>query len=60
MMSMFQYLCDVKNYSEWESEETVLRWDNGFSVPDKVHKDIEEYYDYRFSLINPKFKNGAR
>lgn len=52
MLSMFQYLIDVKNYSEYESEETVLRWEAGFDIPLKVHDDIKDYYIYRFSLIN--------
>ena len=60
MMSMFQYLCEFKNYSENESEETVLRWEIGLEIPDKVHSDIEDYYKFRFSLINPLYTNGAR
>lgn len=47
MMSMFQYLCDVKNYSENESEETCLMWEVGFEIPKKIRSDIDEYYKYR-------------
>lgn len=60
MMSMFQYLCDVKQYSENDNEETVLSWKYGFEIPTKIRTDIEDYYKYRFSFINPNNKNGAR
>lgn len=36
MMSMFQYLCDVKKYSEDESDETVIRWENGFDIEEQT------------------------
>lgn len=42
-MSLYQYLLEVKKYSEHEAEETVLRYEAGMEVPDSVLADIREY-----------------
>lgn len=43
MISLYAWLIQVKNYSESESEETVLRYSAGMPLPDDVKKDIKEY-----------------
>lgn len=42
-MSLYEYLVGLKNYSENDAEETVLRYEAGMSIPEKVLKDIREY-----------------
>lgn len=43
-MSLYQYLLEVKEYSENDAEETVLRLDAGMEVPEDVLKDVKEFY----------------
>lgn len=45
MRSLYQWLIEEKNYEEWVAEETVLRFENGFAIPEEVKKDINEYWN---------------
>ena len=42
-MSLYQWLLERKGYTEEEAEETILRYDGGLEIPEKVKKDIKEY-----------------
>ena len=44
MISLYQYLLEKKNYTEAEAEETVIRYDVGMDIPDKVLQDINDYW----------------
>ncbi len=44
MVSLYQWLLERKGYTEAEVEETVLRCDGGFDIPEEVKKDIKEYW----------------
>ena len=43
MISLYQYLLEKKNYTEGEAEETILRYDVGLDIPEKVKQDIDDY-----------------
>jgi hypothetical protein len=51
MISLYQYLIENKKYSEFESLETVLRYENGFNIPDKIKADIKDYWSEQ-KIIN--------
>lgn len=59
MLNLYEFLTQNKDYTEDEAEETVLRWDCCMDLPEKIHKDIDDYYKYRWSVLFPKAIKGA-
>lgn len=51
-MSLFSFLVFEKNYSELEAEETCLRYEGGFDIPEDVRKDIKEYNEKARNKVN--------
>lgn len=48
MISLYQYLLENKNYTEAEADETIIRYDVGMDIPDKVKQDIDDYWHDEF------------
>ena len=42
--NLYDFLVFVKNYSEFEAEETCLRFENGMFIPKDIKLDIKDFY----------------
>lgn len=53
MISLYQWLIENKEYSEFEAEETLIRYHNSMEIPIEVKNDIKEYtYEYLQKFCN--------
>lgn len=43
LVPLYSWLIDVKGYSEFDAEMTVLCYEGGFDLPIDVRKDVREY-----------------
>lgn len=51
-MTLFSFLVFEKNYSGLDAEETCLRYEGGFDIPEDVRKDIKEYNEKARNKVN--------
>ena len=45
MISLYDYLLSI-GYSCYDAEETCIRFDYGFPLPEKIREDVKKWVDF--------------